>query len=73
MLFISDTQYYVPVMLCRMGGSIYLFKITGTLVPEHVKLKWNFIWDMTKIYWKGVKVTLNGNKVNLLNSVTITF
>ena len=39
MLFISDEQYYVPVKLCRMAGSIHLFKITGTLVPENVKVK----------------------------------
>ena len=35
----SDTQYYVPVNLCRMEGSILLFKITGKLIHEHVKLK----------------------------------
>ena len=39
MLFISDAQYYVPVKLCRMAGSIHLFKITGTLTPENVKLR----------------------------------
>ena len=39
MLFISDEQYYVPIKLCRMAGSIHLLKITGTLVPENVKLK----------------------------------
>ena len=37
MLFISDTQYYVPIQLCRIAGSI--FKITGILTPENVKLK----------------------------------
>ena len=34
MLFISDTQYYVPIKLCRTAGSIHLFKITGTLTPK---------------------------------------
>ena len=29
MLFISDTRYNVPVRLCRIAGSIHLFKITG--------------------------------------------
>ena len=38
MLFISDAQYYIPVKLCRTAGSIYLFKITGKLHPEHIKL-----------------------------------
>ena len=31
MAFISDVQYYVPIKLCKTIGSIYLFKITGTL------------------------------------------
>ena len=39
MLFILDAQYYVPIKLCRMAGSIHLFKITETLTPENVKLK----------------------------------
>ena len=39
MLSISDTQYYVSIKLCRTAGSIHLFKITGTLTPENVKLK----------------------------------
>ena len=54
MLFISDEQYFVPVKLCRMAGSIYLFKITDTLVPENVNLKQNMIWDIIEIGWKGV-------------------
>ena len=44
MLFISDVQYYIPIKLCKTAGSIYLFKITGTLTPDKVKLKWNLIW-----------------------------
>ena len=44
MLFISDVQYYVPIKLCETAGSIHLFKITGTLVPENVKLKQKIIF-----------------------------
>ena len=40
MLFISDEQYHVPIKWCITAGSICLFKITGTLVPENVKLNW---------------------------------
>ena len=39
MLFISEEQYYVPIKLCRTAGSIHLFKIPSTSVPESVKLK----------------------------------
>ena len=39
MLFILDVQYYAPVKLCKTAGSIHLFKITGTIKPEYVKLR----------------------------------
>ena len=67
MLFISDVQYYVPIKLCRMVGSIHLFKITGVLSPENVKLKQILIWDVIELDWKEVNKTLNGNKINLQN------
>ena len=54
MLFISDTKYYVPIKLCKMAGSIHLFKITGALTPENIKLKRNKSWDIMEIYWKEV-------------------
>ena len=73
MLFISDAQYYIPVKLCGMTGIILLFKITGTWVPENVKLKQNLICDIIDLDWKGVNMTLNGNIINLANTVTIKF
>ena len=60
MLFMSDIKYYVPIKLCKMAGSIHLFKITGTLTSENVKLKRNKIWDIIEIDWKEVNVTLKG-------------
>ena len=73
MLVILDTKYYIPIKFCKMGGSIHLFKITGTLTFENVKLKRNKIWDIIEIDWKEVNMTLNGNKINLPKSVTIKF
>ena len=35
-----------------MAGSIHLFKITGTLTPENVKLKINIFWDIIELDWK---------------------
>ena len=46
MLFISDIQYYVPVKLCQMAGSIHLFKILGKLMIDKVKLNKHYIWDI---------------------------
>ena len=38
MMFISDVHYYGSIKLCKTAGSIHLFKITGMLKPENVKL-----------------------------------
>ena len=73
MLFISDVQYYVPIKLGKTIGSIHLFKITGMLKQENVKLKWNYIWDIIEIDWKEVNMTCNENKINLPRSITIKF
>ena len=55
MLFVSDAQYYILVKLCRTAGSIHLFKIMGKLLPEHVKLKINILWDVMEIDWKEIQ------------------
>ena len=70
-IFVSDVQYCVPIKLCKTTGSIHLFKITGTLNSENVKLNRKYIWDTLEIDWKEVNVTFNGNQVNLLKLVTI--
>ena len=71
MLFISDTQYFVPVKLYTNVGIIHLFKITGRLTPQQITLKRKLLWDIIEIDWKEVNMTLNGNKVHLPNSVII--
>ena len=70
MLFIPGAQYYVPVKSCRAAGSIHLFKITGKLTPEHIKLERNILWELD---WREVNMTLNGSNVNLPASVIIPF
>ena len=70
MIFISDVQYYVPIKLCKTAGSINLFKITGMLKPENIKLNKNYIWETLELDWK-VTVTFNDNKINLPRVVTI--
>ena len=73
MLLISTTQLYIPVNLCEIAGSIHLFRIRGKLTPECIKFKKNWIWDVLEIDWKEVRVTLNGNEVNLPTSVILLF
>ena len=55
----------------QTAGSIHLFKITGMLKAENIKLNKNYIWDTLEIDWKEVTVTFNENKINLPRVVTI--
>ena len=71
MIFISDVQYNVPIKLCKTAGSIHLFKVTGTLKPEYIKLNKNYIWDTLEIDWKEVTMTCDDNKINLPRAVTV--
>ena len=71
MIFISDVQYYIHIKLCKTAGSIHLFKITGTLKPENIKLNKNYTWNTLEIDWKKVTMTFNDNKINLPRVVTI--
>ena len=71
MFIISDVQYYVLVKLCKTAGSIHLFKITGMLTPDNVKLNKDYIWDILEVDWKEVKVTFNGKVINLPISIII--
>ena len=73
MLFISSVQFYVHIKLCKLAGSIHLFKITGMLKPENVKLKQINIWDVIEIDWKEVNMTFNSNKISLPKSIIIKF
>ena len=48
-----------------------MFKITGMLKAENIKLNKNYIWDTLEINWKEVTVTFNDNKINLPRVFTI--
>ena len=70
MIFISDVQNYIPTKLFKTAGSIHLFKITGMLKAENIKLNKNYLWNMLEVNWKEVTVTFNENKINLPRVVT---
>ena len=59
--------------LCRVAGSIHLFRIREKLNPENVKFKKNWIWDALEIDWSNISITLNENEVDLPSSVIIPF
>ena len=70
-LFISDVQHYIPLKLCKTSGSLHLFKITGTLTPEDIKLNRNYLWDTLEINWDKIKLAFNSNEIKLPKLVTI--
>ena len=71
MLFISDVQSYIPAKLCKMAGSIPLFKITGKIMTDVVKLNKCYVWHVLEIDWSKVKVTFNGKVINLSKSIMV--
>ena len=73
LLFISNAHSYVPIKLCKVAGSVHLFRIRGRLNPEHVKIKKNWIWDVLEIDWLDISITLNDNEINLPSLVIIPF
>ena len=70
-LFISDVQHYIPIKLCKTSGSLHLFKITGTLTSEGIKLNRNHLWDTLEINWDKIKLAFNSNKIKLPKLVII--
>ena len=59
-LFFSDVRQYIQVKLCKTAGSIHLFQIYGQLTSNQITLERNFLWDVIKIEWEEVFLTLNG-------------
>ena len=70
-LFISDVQNYIPIKQCKTSGSLHLFKIKGMLKPEDIKLNRNYLWDALEINWNGIKLSFNGNEIDLPKKIMI--
>ena len=70
-LFISDVQHYIPLKLCKTSGSLHLFKITGILASEDIKLNENYLWDTLEINWDKIKLAFNSNEIKLPKLVTL--
>ena len=49
--------------MCKTAGSIHLFKITGRLMTDKVKLNKHYMWHILEIDWSEVKVTFNGKVI----------
>ena len=69
MLFFSDVKQHVPVKLCKTAGSIHLFQIYRQLTSDQITLERKYLWDVIKIDWGEVFVTLNGAIIQLPISV----
>ena len=70
-LFISDVQYYIPVKLCKMAGSIHVFTISGNLMVDKVKLNKHYVCNVLEIDWSEIKVTFNDKVINLPKLITV--
>ena len=71
MLFFSHVKQYIPVKLCKSAGSIHLFQLYGQLNSDQIVLEKNCLWDMIKIDWKEVFVTLNGTLIKMPKSIKV--
>ena len=52
-------------------GCIHLFKTTGKLTIDKVKLNKYYMWDILEIDWSKIKITFNGKVINLPKSITV--
>ena len=71
MLFFSDINQYIPVKLCKSVGSIHLFQIYGQLNSDQIVLEKNCLWNMIRINWKEVFMTLNSTIIQMPKSVKV--
>ena len=67
----DKTLLSAPLTLCKTANSIHLFKITGKIMMEKVKLNKHYIHDILEIAWSEVKVTFNGKVINLPKSISV--
>ena len=70
-LFISDVQNYILIKLCKTSGSLHSFKMKGMLKQEDIKLNKNYLWDTLEIDWNGIKLSFNGNEIDLPKIIMI--
>ena len=70
-LFILDVQHYIPVKITKTSGSPHLFKFTGTLNSEDIKLNKNYLWHTLEINWDKIKLTFNDSEIKLPRLVMI--
>ena len=71
LIFISNIKSYLPIKLCKTTGSIHLFKLTGSLQREDMRLHRNKVWDILEIDWENITVMVNENVINLSGSLII--
>ena len=62
---------YIPVKLCKSAGSIHLYQLYGHLNSDQIVVEKNCLWDMIRIDWKEVFVTLNGTIIKMPKSVKV--
>ena len=41
------------------------------LKPADIKLNKNYLWDILQISWNGIKLSINGNEIDVPKIITI--
>ena len=54
-----------PLNCVKLRGSIHLFQIYGQLTPDQITLERKYLWDIIRLDWKEVFVTLHGTIIQL--------
>ena len=70
-LVLCGKMYYIPLKLRTMAGQLHKIKAVNMLQPCQVKLLKHVLWDVIMIDWQQVKITYNGEKINMPSTIIV--
>lgn len=70
-MFITHKCRYVPIKLKTSTGLLLNFKIEGNITQKEIRYNPNLIWDTVHVDWSKVKITYNGNSMEVPQDITI--
>lgn len=71
-LFFSNSQYYIPIKICKLNGNMLMLKLNGQLAFEKINLQHNALWDVLEFDWQEIQILVNNKIFSLPTSVTIS-
>ena len=70
-LVLCGKMYYIPLKLRTMAGQLHRIKAVNMLQPCQVKLIKHLLWDVIMIDWHHVKITYNGEMVQMPSTIIV--